>query len=98
MIVPALVLTIAATIAGHPTQVVCDVPATESVAAWTIPGTSTIHMKEHICAELDRRPGDPLFAVALATLIHESAHARGVSAEDCAELWADLVVYDVLER
>lgn len=98
MIAPAVALMVAAFIAGHPTQVLCDVPPTAVVVAWTNPGSSVIHMQEDACAGLAAKPGDLSFAHGLSALIHESAHARGVRSEACAEAWADLTSYDVLRR
>lgn len=61
-------------------------------------GASTEHMTSALCNGLSEKPGTVPFAQSLRVLIHESAHARGVRTEDCAEMWADLVVFDVLRR
>ena len=95
--IPAVALAVAALFAGHPTQVACDVPETAIVYAWTTPGTSVTHMRGSSCVALAGGPTRPGFAVALTTLLHESAHARGVRSEDCAEMWATTNIAFVLE-
>jgi hypothetical protein len=92
---------------GKVVQVTCDAEVIRSptppppghlVNGWTIPGGATIHLLPGVCNALSLRPGAEQFAHAVATLIHESAHARGVRREDCAEMYADLVVFDVLRQ
>src|SRR6266496_3650094 len=103
MIGPAPAPIAAAFIAGQPVQVTCDVPeSATAVEAWSSPGLA-IHMKPSLCTGLSRKIGEPergagdvSFAHAIAVLIHESAHVKGVRAEDCAELYVDLGVYQVL--
>lgn len=104
--IPAVALAVVAFIAGKPATVVCNTdgyngppaPAGYVVEGWTTPGTSTIHLNAAMCDGLSAKPGTVAFARALRVVIHESAHARGTRVEACAELWADLIVYDVLRR
>jgi hypothetical protein len=97
-VIPAIALSIIAMIAGHPTQVTCDVPATAVITAWTSFDGQEIHMQESICAGLEEQLGTYRFAASISTLVHESAHARGVRSESCAETWVNVAVYDVLWR
>jgi hypothetical protein len=92
----AIAFTIASMISGHPTQIACDVPTTAVVEAWTTPRSNLLHMQPTLCAGLGMAPGDPRFSYALGVLIHESSHARGVLREACAEMYADVLIYQVL--
>ena len=101
-------LAIAAAIAGHPVDVRCDAdknpppgltPAPGYVIeGWAYVGGNEIHMLPHLCADTNAPVGSLAFAQALRVVIHEAAHARGVAVEACAELWAALVVFDILRR
>lgn len=103
---PAVALAVVAFIAGKPATAVCTTdgykgqpaPAGYILEGWTTPGTDTVHLDPTICADLSAQPGSVAFARALRVVIHESAHARGTRSEACAELWADMTVYDVLRR
>lgn len=102
---PAVVLAVVAFIAGKPATAVCNVdgypgtaPPGFTVEAWTQVGGDLVHLAPSVCAALQTPPGTVSFARGLRVVIHESAHARGVSSESCAETWADLTVYDVLRR
>lgn len=101
--IPALILAAAAFAAGKPITVACDAaqvapppPPGFVVEGWTPYGGDTIHLNEARCADLSAAPGTLPFARGLRIVIHESEHARGVRAEDCAELWAVYGVYSVL--
>lgn len=100
MVAPAIALAIAAFIGGHPSAIVCDVPETAIVTAWTTPAAPpTIHLRASLCAALAEPPAvEGWFPVALGALIHESAHQRGISDEACAEKWGDLMIFGVLTR
>lgn len=103
---PVVALAVVAFIAGKPASVVCDAdtnppigaPPGYVVEAWTKVGSDTEHITPSLCAGLSARPGSIEFARSLRVVIHESAHARGTRVEACAELWADLAVFDVLRR
>lgn len=104
--IPAVILAVIAFVAGKPAQVACDadvnppigVPPGFVVEAWTKVGGDTEHVVPRLCAGFSARPGSIEFARSIRVVIHESAHARGVWTEDCAELYADLVVFDVLRQ
>lgn len=108
MIAAPILLSVAAMIAGKPVNVACDAdtnfgptgppPVGFTVEAWTPYGGDTIHMLPQLCVDVLRQPGTPEFAAGIRVLIHESAHARGVRREDCAELTADIGVFDVVRR
>jgi hypothetical protein len=101
-----IALLVATAIAGHPTTVTCDTsgypgpapPPGFQVEAWTAVGSKEIHLAPFLCSGLDSPLGSAAFARSIGVLIHESAHARGIRTEDCAELWGNLVVFDVLRR
>lgn len=104
---PAVVAAVALAIAGHPVHVACDADANHPgvtppvgafVEGWTVPGSDTVHLASAYCDDLGRGVRSPYFPVAFGTLIHESAHARGVTSEACAEAWADLTYPDWLAR
>lgn len=65
---------------------------------WTAYGGSTIYVILSICANATARPRSATFADAIGAVIHEAAHARGIRSESCAEMTADIGVYDVLRR
>jgi hypothetical protein len=96
MITPAIALAIAAFIVGHPTQVMCNAPEGPQslVMGYTVSGV--VHIRPSLCSAVAGKPGPEMFALGISALIHESAHARGISKEACAELIADLGVYQVL--
>ena len=106
MIAPAVALLVAAFIAGHPVQIMCDIPdSATAVEAWSTPCGSFMHMKPSVCVGLTQKVGGTehavgqvSFAHAIGTVIHESAHAKGVRSEACAEMYADIGVFDVLRR
>lgn len=99
-----MILAVVASIAGHPVTVACDadVNRPSSVPAgaigWAIIGGDTIHIHPLMCDYSRAEVGSPEFAAALDLFIHESAHARGVLSESCAEMTADVGVFDVLRR
>lgn len=106
MVAPVIVA-IVSSIAMHPTQVACDADVNHSglpappgfeVGAWTIVGGSTIHVLPRYCRYSFAKPPDWTFAKALEVFIHEAAHARGVHTEACAEMTADVGVYDIVRR
>lgn len=100
--VAAVVLSVVAFIAGHPTQVVCGDGlgghATPGVIGWTAYGGNVIYVTDKICVGSNAEVGSDAFALGIGTLIHEAAHARGVRKESCAEMTADIGIYDVLRR
>ena len=103
--VPAVALDVAAFIASHPTAIVCDAdvnlgpnPPPQGVEAWTVRGTGPIHLRPERCDDLGQPVGSARFGRAIGTLIHEASHARGVRREACAEMTADIGVFDVLAR
>jgi hypothetical protein len=103
---PAVIVSVVSFVAGHPTQVACDAdtnfgptgppPQDFSVEAWTPYGTGPVHVLPKFCTEALSPVGSPAFAEAIRVFVHEAAHARGVVREDCAELTADIGVFDVL--
>lgn len=95
----AVALAVAAFVADKPASIACDVPESAIVNGWTAPElSSVIHLKPSRCDALAEKPGAAGFASSLSLVIHEAAHLRGVRSEACAELWANLAVYDVLRR
>lgn len=100
MTAPLLAAIIASAIAGHPTKVSCDADTNLSPAgpgeAWTYIGGNEIHMRPEACEGLSREPGSLAFARGLRVLLHESEHARGIRAEDCAELEGTMAVPSVV--
>lgn len=108
MIAAPILVSVAAMVAGKPMNVACDAdtnfgntappPAGFVVEAWTPYGGDTVHMLPQLCDDVLQQPGTEEFATGIRVLIHESAHARGVRREDCAELTADIGVYDVIRR
>jgi hypothetical protein len=104
--IPALVTAIAISLSGHPVSIDCDTstypgpppPAPYVVEAWTYTGGDVIHMRRELCEGFSFAPGTRRFAQSIRVLIHESAHARGIRSEACAELHAQLGVFDVLRR
>lgn len=102
-VVPAVILSVVAFIAGHPTQVVCDatlggLSASPNEIARTPYGGNVIYALPRICDELVAPVGTEAFAHAIGTVIHEASHARGLRIESCAEMTADIGVFDVLRR
>ena len=94
-------------IAGHPVTVACDAdvnqspfqaPAGREATAWTLIGGNVIHVYPAFCDASSAPIGSVQFAQALDVFIHEAAHASGTRVESCAELTADIGVYDVLRR
>lgn len=95
-----MILAVVAFIAGKPVHVVCD-PALgghyiAGAAAATPYGGDTIYAIPEICADAAARVGSYEFALAVSRFIHEASHARGLRVEACAELTADLGIYQVL--
>lgn len=95
-----VILSVVALIAGHPVSVQCD-PALgghfiPGAAAWTPYGGNVIYATPQICDDTTQPLGTLQFALGLNIFIHEAAHARGVVSESCAELVADIGVYQVL--
>lgn len=87
---------VAALIAGHPVSIHCDLPNNPSlVQGWAYYGGSEIHMQAWACDSLSQ-PETPGFGAALALLIHESSHARGVRRESCADEWVMQLVGPVV--
>lgn len=106
MIAPVM-LAVASFIAGHPTVVTCDAtlngqaanaPAGTTPIASTPYGGNTIYVVPSICDESNAPVGTEQFAHAIGTIVHEASHARGVVSESCAEMTADVGVFDVLRR
>lgn len=107
---PAKALDVAAFIAGHPVDVVCDADVNQGpntpppgfiIEAWTTYDTGPIHLIPERCNDLSAPRGSLQFAQGIHTLVHEASHARsprGLRKESCAELTSDLGVYDVLRR
>ena len=94
---PLVTLLIAASLAGHPTKIACDTPTNPGpvtpppgyvVEAWTPYGGDTIHMSPALCSGFYAPIGSTRFAQSLRALLHESAHARGIVSEACAEAFA----------
>lgn len=106
MIAP-VILSVVAFIAGHPTTVVCDAtlgghaaeaPADITPIGFTPYGGNVIYALPSLCDETSMPVGSTRFAHALGTFVHEASHARGVRSESCAEMTADIGVFDVLRR
>lgn len=106
MVAP-VILAVVSFVAGHGTTVACDAnvnpgpnppPPGFVVEAWTPYGGNVIHALPTVCDESNNPVGSPQFVVSLATFIHEAAHARGIRTETCAEMTADIGVYDVLRK
>ncbi len=101
---PAKAIDVVTYIAGHQTSIVCDPAlgghsATESdPVGWAAYGGNIIYVVPQICVDMSADLGTAQFAQGIETLIHEAAHARGVQSESCAELTADIGVFDVLQR
>lgn len=101
-----VILSVIAFIAGHPTTVVCDATLGGhadastgfTVIAWSAYGGDTIYAAPSLCDETRGRVGSLAFAHSIGTFIHEASHARGIHTETCAELTADIGVFDVLRR
>jgi hypothetical protein len=95
-------LLIAASIAGHPVGIACDAdrnnPFPMPVDGWAHVGGDTAHITPRLCAALGSGVQHPDFPRALSVLIHESAHLRGVRREACAELYAHVLAYQVLQE
>lgn len=107
VMVAPVILAAAAFIAGHPVTVACDANvnhgpvaerAGETLQGWALYGGDVIHVLPAYCRASTIRPGDPGFAATIDLFIHEAAHARGIVSESCAELTADVGVFDVLRR
>lgn len=101
--VPAVILSVVAFIAGHPTQIVCDanlggLATSPNEIARTPYGGNVIYALPRICDELFAPVGTNAFAHAIGTVIHEASHARGLRSESCAEMTADIGIFDVLRR
>ncbi|HVU79355.1 MAG TPA: hypothetical protein VHC67_17410, partial [Gaiellaceae bacterium] len=84
---PAIAAIVAAFIAGHPVNIACDADTAKSptppppgyvVESWTQSGGSVSHFLPSLCTDMGKPVGSTDFAHGLATLIHESAIARGV--------------------
>lgn len=95
-----MLLSVVALIAGHPATINCDptlgghfIPG---AAAWTPYGGDVIYATPEICDDTRQPLGTLQFAAGLNVFIHEAAHSRGIRSESCAELTADLGVYQVL--
>lgn len=107
LMVAPVILAAVAFIAGHPTSVVCDAdvnhgPVAErpglTLKGWTAYGGNVIHVLPGFCSASTLLPGAPGFPETIELFIHEAAHARGIVSESCAELTADMGVFDVLRR
>lgn len=94
---PLVTILIATALAGHPTKIACDThtnpgpvtpPPGYVVEAWTPYGGDTIHMSPTVCSGFYADFGSVRFARSLRVLLHESAHARGIVSEACAEAYA----------
>lgn len=106
MIAP-VILSVVAFIAGHPTAIACDADVNPSprpptpgfvAVAWTPVGTGPIHMLPSLCAQTSAKTGTVEFARALRVVIREASIAGAARSESCAELVADIGVFDVLRR
>lgn len=103
-----ILLSVAAMVAGKPVDVACDAdtnpgptgppPPGFVVEAWTPYGGDTVHLDPSLCKAVTAPPGTIAFAQGIRVLIHESTHARGIRQEACAELVADIGVFDVIRR
>jgi hypothetical protein len=91
--VPATILSIISLVAGHPTEVVCDVSggvqpaAGEKLAAYTWPAVPIIYLAPEYC-ELTRTRHEWL-ALPVRLLLHEAYHQRGITDEAVAEACAE---------
>lgn len=106
MVAP-VILSVVAFIAGHPTNVACDadvnhggIPSRPGFAlkGWAQHDGNVIHVLPGFCDASTLRPRDPGFPETIELFIHEAAHARGIVSESCAEMTADIGVFDVLRR
>lgn len=97
---------VASYVSGHPVRVYCDADKNPGAdpplpgfvkQAWTVIGGEEIHLHPNYCYYLKQPIKGNLFPLTLRILIHEAAHARGVSVESCAELYAVLRSYEVLQ-
>jgi hypothetical protein len=99
-VVAPVILSVVAFIAGHPTSVVCDEQlgglAVAGAVARTPFGGNVIYALPRICDDTAAVPGTQQFALGVGTFIHEAAHARGYRLESCAEMIADIGIYQVL--
>lgn len=98
---PAIILSVVALVAGHPAHVNCDADTTNpfpfAVDGWSTPGGSNMHLSTKMCSYLvNYKLTTPEYGAALNVVMHESAHLRGVRKEACAELWADMMTWNVL--
>ena len=101
---PAKAIDVVTFIAGHQTSIVCD-PTLGGHAAtspdafgWAAYGGNIVYLVPAICQDMSADIGSPRFAEGIAAVIHEAAHARGARSESCAEMTADLGVFDALRR
>ena len=93
-------------VSGHPGVMIgCDADTNNPyfnfpVAGWAIFGGNEVHLHPQYCADMDPRVwrDSVTRGVALGVLIHEAAHARGVRSEQCAEMYAGVLMYEYLER
>jgi hypothetical protein len=98
LVIPAAALAAVAFIAGYPAQIECDLPDNGDIMGFALPGAPALRMQPYLCANLGKQPWTPQFVQAIATVIHESAHLKGVKSETCAEWYAVAGIYDVLRR
>lgn len=105
--VPDAAVQVAAAVAGHPTQVVCDADVNPSpkpsapgffAPAWTVIGAGPIHLVPALCSNMSAKVGSAEFANAIGTLVREASIAGPVRSEACASLVQAVGVYDVLRR
>ena len=104
---------IASFIAGHPVVVRCDadtnrpaqlrVPSGVALDGWSWIPSGEVHLDPMLCADLAWTPEGTIpdglgFTTAVATLIHEAAHAGGVETEACANRRASRAMPFVLRR
>lgn len=98
--IPAIILSVVALIAGKPAVVNCDAATTSpfpyAVDGWSNVGGSEVHLSKRMCSYFAYRITTPEYGAALNIVMHESAHLRGVREEACAELWADTMTWIVL--
>lgn len=101
-VVAAIILSVVAFVAGHPTAVSCDPAlgghAVPGATGWTYTGGNVVYVVPAVCDETNAKIGTVQFADGLATMIHEAARARGFSRDSCVEMLADIGVFDVLRR
>lgn len=108
IIVPIVVLAVAAAIGGKPVAVKCDadtnpppgvvIPNGLYAEGWTFSGANEIHLHPNVCRGLYRPLASEDFGRAFNVLLHEAAHTTGTVDESCAEQQGLGYVRDILNR